>query len=85
MKHHYRPKNTCSTHITFDLEGNVVRNVEFTGGCSGNLQGIQRLVEGSTVQEIEEKLGGILCGSRRTSCADQLCKAVREAYGGLRG
>lgn len=74
-------KNTCAKRIKFTLEGNVVTKVEFLdGGCPGNLQAVPRLVEGMTVEEIEKKLGGINCGLKGTSCADQLAKAVRKAY-----
>lgn len=80
MKHTYKTKNTCSTKITFELDGNVIHNIEFMGGCHGNLQAIQKLLEGATVEQIEEKCSGILCGRRPTSCADQLSIAVRKAY-----
>ena len=66
--------------ICFDLEGNVVKNIEFTGGCNGNLKAISKLVDGWTVEQIEEKLRGNTCGRRPTSCADQLALSVREAY-----
>ena len=73
--------NTCSKAIRFTLNGNIVTNVEFLGGgCPGNLQALPKLVEGMTVEEIEKKIGGIMCGRRETSCADQLAKAVRKAY-----
>ena len=73
--------NTCAKAIRFTLNGNVVTNVEFLGGgCPGNLQALPKLVEGMTVEEIEKKIGGIICGRRETSCADQLAKAVRKAY-----
>ncbi len=81
MKYRFRTQNTCSQIIEFNIEGNVVTEVKFLGGgCPGNLQALPRLVEGMTVEEIEEKIGGIDCGGRGTSCADQLAKAVREAY-----
>lgn len=80
MKYNYRTQNTCSTEIELELEGNVVRNISFTGGCNGNLKAIPILVDGWTVEEIEEKCKGITCGRRPTSCADQLACAVREAY-----
>lgn len=80
MKNNYKTQNTCSTEIELKLEGNVVRNIVFTGGCNGNLKTIPILVEGWTVDEIEEKCKGITCGRRPTSCADQLACAVREAY-----
>ncbi len=80
MKHSYKTKNTCSTKITFDLEDGTVRNISFTGGCTGNLQALETLLEGFTVEQIEEKLSGSQCGRRGTSCADQLSAAVRKAY-----
>ena len=76
----YKTENTCSQLISLDLDGNVVHNVRFLGGCDGNLKAIPRLIEGLTVEEVESKLTGVLCGRRPTSCADQLAKAVREAY-----
>lgn len=79
MKYSYKTTNTCAKIIEFDLNDNIVTNVKFFGGCPGNLQALPKLVEGMTVEEIEEKIGGINCGGRGTSCADQLSKAVREA------
>ena len=76
----YVTENTCSQVISMDLDGDAVHNIRFTGGCNGNLKAIPILVEGWTVEQIEEKLSGILCGRRPTSCADQLAKAVRAAY-----
>ncbi len=66
--------------IDFDLEGDVVSNIEFIGGCNGNLKAISKLVDGFTVEQIEQKLLGNTCGMKPTSCADQLAKAVRKAY-----
>lgn len=80
MKHEYKTKNTCATKIEFELDGNVVKDIQFSGGCSGNLQALQAILDGATVEQIEAKCGGILCGHRPTSCADQLSKAVRTAY-----
>lgn len=80
MKYEYRTKDTCAQVISFDLEGNVVRNIEFYGGCNGNLKAISKLLEGSTVERIETVLRGNTCGRRPTSCADQLAIAVRKAY-----
>ena len=76
----YVTENTCSQVISMDLDGDVVHNIRFMGGCNGNLKAIPILVEGWTVAQIEEKLSGILCGRRPTSCADQLARAVRAAY-----
>ena len=81
MEYIFNTKNTCSRRIKFDLNGNIVTNVKFLdGGCPGNLQALPKLVDGMSVEEIENKIGGIVCGIRGTSCADQLAKAVREAY-----
>lgn len=80
MKYTYKTSGTCSRKITFDIDGNVITNVKYEGGCSGNTQGVARLVEGLTVEEIEERCAGIKCGMKSTSCPDQLAKAVREAY-----
>ena len=80
MSYIYKTKGTCSTQIELELDGDVVHNVKFTGGCNGNLQAIPKLVEGLTVAQVEEKIGGIKCGFKNTSCGDQLAKACREAY-----
>ena len=80
MRYSYRTKGVCSTQINFDLEGDVVRNVEFISGCNGNLKAISKLVDGMTVGRIEEVLKGNTCGWKPTSCADQLAIAVRQAY-----
>ncbi len=80
MEYTYKTKNVCSMQIHFDLDGNVVHNIEFLGGCNGNLKAISKLVDGMTVEQIEEKLRGNTCGPRPTSCADQLAIAVRKAY-----
>lgn len=80
MSYLYKTKGTCSTLIEVELDGNVVKNVKFTGGCNGNLQAIPRLVEGLTVEQVEQKISGISCNGRGTSCGDQLAKACRAAY-----
>lgn len=79
-KYSYKTKNVCSQQINFELDGDVVRNIEFIGGCNGNLKAISKLVDGWTVDKIEEALAGNTCGRRPTSCADQLAKAVRKGY-----
>lgn len=66
--------------IEVELDGNVVKNVKFTGGCDGNLKAIPKLVQGLTVEQVEEKLSGISCSGRPTSCGDQLARACRAAY-----
>lgn len=80
MRYSYKTKDTCAAKIAFDLEGNTVHNIEFTGGCNGNLKVIQKLMEGCSVEKIVSELGCTLCGRRPTSCADQLAKAVQKAY-----
>ena len=80
MSYLYKTKGTCSTQIEVELEGDIIRNVKFTGGCHGNLQAIPKLVEGMTVEEVERRISGIRCGFKNTSCGDQLAKACREAY-----
>lgn len=80
MKYEYRTKGTCSMIIRFDINGNIITNIEFVGGCPGNLKAISKLLDGQTVEYIEKKLKGNLCGNRGTSCADQLAIAVRKAF-----
>lgn len=80
MNYSYRTSMVCASRIDFDLEGDVVKDIVFRGGCNGNLKAIAKLVDGWTVQQIEDKLKGNTCGGKPTSCADQLAKAVREAY-----
>lgn len=80
MRYTYKTQGTCSTEISFDIEGNVVTNIRFSGGCNGNLKGLSILADGMTVEEITKKLSGLTCGFKRTSCPDQLAKAVIKAY-----
>lgn len=80
MNYTYKTKGTCSVQISFDINDDVITNIEFLGGCPGNLSALSKLLEGQTVDYIEEKLSGNQCGMRVTSCADQLSKAVRKAY-----
>lgn len=80
MHYDYKTHGTCSQIISFDIDGDVIRNIKFTGGCNGNLKAIARLVDGYTVEEIEKKLKGVECGQKGTSCGDQLARAVREAF-----
>ena len=74
----YRTKGTCSQEILFDVDGKTVKNIEFIGGCNGNLQGISKLVEGMSAEDAISRLKGIKCGFKPTSCPDQLCKALHE-------
>ena len=80
MRYSYKPAGVCARQINFDIDGDVISNVEFIGGCNGNLKAVSKLVDGCTVDYIESKLLGNTCGFKPTSCADQLCKAVRQAY-----
>lgn len=80
MRYDMRPQNVCPSKISFDLNGNIVTNVEFTNGCNGNLKAISRVVNGMTVDQIEGFFKGNTCGPKPTSCADQLARCVREAY-----
>lgn len=74
----YHPKGVCSKAIDLEVEDGVIKSVEFTGGCNGNLQGISRLVSGMKVEDAIEKLRGIKCGFKSTSCPDQLACALQE-------
>ena len=79
MKHHtYKTSGTCSVEINFDIEDNKIHNLEFTGGCNGNLKGIAALVEGQDKDEVIKKIKGIKCGLRNTSCPDQLARALES-------
>ena len=75
----FKTRGTCSQMIYFDLEDNKVKNVEFLGGCNGNLKGIGSLVEGMNVEDVIARVDGIRCGMKSTSCPDQLARALREA------
>ncbi len=79
MKYEYTTKGTCSQKIFFDVEDGKVHNVQFLGGCNGNLKGISSLVEGQNVDDVISRLEGIRCGMKSTSCPDQLAKALKEA------
>ena len=79
MRYSYKTRGTCSQVINFNIDGNVITDIEFIGGCNGNLKAVSKLCDGMTVAEIESKLMGNQCGMRGTSCADQFAKAVREA------
>ena len=79
MQHYtYKTQGTCSKEISFDIENGKVYHVSFLGGCSGNLQGIAKLVEGMPVSEVIERLSNIKCGFKQTSCPDQLASALKK-------
>lgn len=74
----FKPKGVCSTSIHIETQGDIISRVDFTGGCSGNLQGISRLLPGMKIDDVIDKLSGIRCGPRPTSCPDQLAIALKK-------
>ena len=82
MTYTYRPKGVCSQQIIIDLNDDVIESVKVLGGCHGNLEGISALVRGMKAQEAIERLRGIRCGFKTTSCPDQIAKALEEALEG---
>lgn len=81
MQYQYKTKGTCSQQIFFEIEDGKVKNVQFLGGCNGNLKGIGALVEGMDVDEVIARLEGTTCGMKATSCPDQLATALKQAKG----
>ncbi len=79
MHYSYKTHGTCSSRIDFDIENGIVSNVVYEGGCSGNTQGVSRLVEGLSAEEVIRRLKGIRCGWKETSCPDQLACAIEKA------
>ena len=79
MQFEYTTKGTCSQRIFFEIEEGKLHNVQYLGGCNGNLQGIAKLVEGMDVDEVIKRVEGIQCGMKPTSCPDQLATALKEA------
>ena len=79
MTYTYIPRGVCARQMKIELDGNVIKHVEIVGGCSGNLQGISSLVVGMTVEHAVERMKGIRCGFKSTSCPDQLSVALTEA------
>ena len=79
MQFEYKTKGTCSQRILFEIKDGKVHNVQYLGGCNGNLQGIAKLVEGMDVDEVIKRVEGIQCGMKPTSCPDQLATALKEA------
>ena len=75
----FKTSGTCSQRILFDIEDGKVRNVKFIGGCNGNLKGIAALVEGMDVDTVIERVQGVTCGMKKTSCPDQLAQALIAA------
>ena len=79
MEFQYKTKGTCSQMIHFEIDDGKVKNVQFYGGCNGNLKGISSLVEGMEATEVIARLEGTTCGMKATSCPDQLARALKEA------
>ena len=82
MRYEYKTKGVCSQKIFFDLENGKVSNVQFLGGCNGNLKGIAALVEGMDAADVISRVEGVCCGMKSTSCPDQLAQALKEALNG---
>ena len=81
MKISYKPTGVCSKQINIEVDdNNIVQDVEYIGGCNGNLKGIGSLVKGMKVEEVIERLKNIKCGYKNTSCPDQLAKALEENF-----
>lgn len=79
MVYTYKTRGTCSSQIKIELnDDKTIKNVEFLGGCNGNLKGIGQLVSGMSIDEVIDRLDGITCGFKATSCPDQLAKALKE-------
>lgn len=74
----YKTKGTCSREINFEVEGNTIKSVEFVGGCAGNTKGVSRLIEGMDIHDAIRRLEGIPCGTKGTSCPDQLAHALKQ-------
>lgn len=79
MKYLFAPAGVCSSRIDFELDNGIIRNVSFTGGCNGNLKALSALTEGMSADQAIEKLQGITCGLKSTSCPDQFARALTEA------
>lgn len=78
MQYEYKTHGVCASKILLDVDGGVVKSVRFIGGCNGNTQGVAKLVEGMSVDEVITRLKGIRCGMKQTSCPDQLAEALSE-------
>lgn len=79
MDYSYTPKGVCPSNISFSITDGNIHNVKYTGGCNGNLQAVSKLVEGLPAEQVIQKLEGISCGFKGTSCGDQLARAIRQA------
>ena len=82
MQYEYKTSGVCSQRIFFEIEDNKVKNVQFVGGCNGNLKGIAALVEGMDMDDVIARVEGVCCGMKKTSCPDQLAQALKSAKNG---
>ncbi len=80
MAYDFYPRGVCPSKIEIELEGNVIKHIQFQGGCNGNLKAVSSLVQGKTIEEVTPVLEGIKCGFKKTSCADQLTIGLKEAF-----
>lgn len=78
MEYRYKPQGVCSREMIFDIEGDVIKSVQIIGGCAGNTAGVSKLIQGMKIDDIIDKLKGIPCGPRGTSCPDQIARALEE-------
>ncbi|MEG0076573.1 TIGR03905 family TSCPD domain-containing protein [Anaerorhabdus sp.] len=76
----YKPNGTCSRLFEFECEDNIIKDVQITGGCDGNLKGICSIIKGKTVEEVISAFNGITCGNKKTSCPDQIAKCLMEEF-----
>ncbi len=79
----YRPKGVCSQEMVFEIEGDRIMNVKIVGGCQGNLLGISNIIKGKTLEEVISSFEGVECGSKKTSCPDQIARALRQYKQGV--
>lgn len=80
VKFNYKPTGVCSSNFDFELDGDIIQSLTIQGGCAGNLTGISRLVRGKTIQEVIDAFKGVRCGSKATSCPDQIATALSKHF-----
>lgn len=78
MEYRYKPQGVCSREMIFEIEGDIVKSVKIVGGCAGNTLGLSNLIKGMKIKDVIEKLKGIPCGFKNTSCPDQIARALEE-------
>ncbi len=82
MEYIYKPQGVCSTQMIINIDNNILKNIQISNGCNGNLQGISKLLIGMNIDDIIEKLKGITCGHKKTSCPDQIATALIKIKNG---